>query len=69
MEEEYQGVVEGSCEVFWLKRVILDMKMQQIDPTTLFCDNQGVLKFAKNPTFHEHTKHVKIHFHFIIKLV
>jgi hypothetical protein len=45
------------------------MKMQQTEPTPLFCDNQGLLKLAKKLVFHEHTKHVEIHCHFIKQLV
>ena len=45
------------------------MQMQQTEPTPLLCDNQGVIKLAKNPIFHKHTKHVEIHFYFIRKLV
>ena len=37
------------------------MKMQQTKPTPPSYDNQGVLKLAKNLTFHKHTKHVEIH--------
>ena len=43
--------------------------MQQTKPVPLLCDNQGVMKLAKNPVFHENTKHVDIHCHFIRKLV
>jgi hypothetical protein len=57
------------CEVVWLRRMLSDMKMQQIEPTPLFYDNQGVLKLAKKLVFHKHTKHVEIHCHFIRQLV
>ena len=43
--------------------------MQQTKPTPLFCNNQGVIKLAKNPVFHERTKHVEVHCHFIRQLV
>jgi hypothetical protein len=69
IEVKYQGVVKGACEAVWLRRMLSNMKMQQTEPTPLLCDNQGVLKLAKNPVFHEHTKHVEIHCHFIRQLV
>jgi hypothetical protein len=41
------------------------MQMQQTELTPLICDNQGVIKLAKNPMFQELTKHVDVHCHFI----
>ena len=38
-------------------------------PTTIFCDNQSVLKMAKNPIFHAGTKHIEGHLHYIRQLV
>lgn len=68
-EVEYRGTVKVACEAVWLRRMISDIQMSQAGPTPLFCDNQGVLKLAKNPVFHERTKHVELHCHFIRKLV
>jgi hypothetical protein len=68
-EAEYRGAVKGACEAVWLRRMLSDMQMQQTEPTPLLCDNQGVIKLAKNPVFHEHTKHVEVHCHFIRQLV
>ena len=45
------------------------MQMQQREPTPLFCDNQGVMKLAKNPVFREHTKHADTHCHYIRQIV
>jgi hypothetical protein len=68
-EAEYRGALKGACEAVWLRRMLSDMQMQQREPTPLFCDNQGVMKLAKNPVFHERTKHVDTHCHFIRQLV
>eukprot|EP00253_Pinus_taeda_P013307 PITA_13307 len=68
-EAEYQGAVKASCEAIWLRRMLADMHVFQTGPTPLFCDNQGVLKLAKNPIFHERTKHVETHCHYIRQLV
>eukprot|EP00253_Pinus_taeda_P036592 PITA_36592 len=53
IEAEYRGAVKASCEAVWLRRMLADMHASQTGPTSLFCDNQGVLKLAKNPVFHE----------------
>ena len=49
--------------------MLADMHVFQTGPTPLFCDNQGVLKLAKNPVIHERTKHVETHCHYICQLV
>eukprot|EP00253_Pinus_taeda_P002224 PITA_02224 len=68
-EAEYRGAIKASCETVWLRRMLADMHASQTGPTSLFCDNQGVLKLAKNPIFHERTKHVETHCHYIHQLV
>eukprot|EP00253_Pinus_taeda_P023488 PITA_23488 len=68
-EAEYRGAVKASCEAVWLRRMLADMHVSQTGPTSLFCDNQGVLKLSKNPVFHERTKHVETHCHYFRQLV
>eukprot|EP00253_Pinus_taeda_P009525 PITA_09525 len=68
-EAEYRGAIKASCEAVWLRSMLADMHVSQTGPTPLFCDNQEVLKLAKNPVFHERTKHVEIHYHYIRQLV
>ena len=47
-------------------------QMEDFDPpqssraaTTIFVDNQGAMKLAENPQFHNRTKHIDICYHFI----
>ena len=33
--------------------------------STIWCDNLGVTYLSANPTFHAHTKHVEVDYHFV----
>jgi hypothetical protein len=68
-EEEYKVVVSTSCEAMWLQRILVDLQLDQTTPTSLFCDNQSVLKMVKNSIYHARTKHIEVHHHYIIQLV
>src|SRR2546423_13951861 len=39
--------------------------MSKYEPNVLFCDNQGTIALAKNPTHHAKMKHVDVQLHFI----
>lgn len=41
------------------------MQAPQASSTPLFIDNQSTIKLAKNPVFHDRTKHINTKFHFI----
>ena len=41
---EYKTIVGATCEVVWLRRVLYDLKLSQMQPTTLQCDNQSAIK-------------------------
>jgi hypothetical protein len=43
--------------------------IQRQHPTKLWCDNQSAIKLAKDPIQHQCNKHIKLHMHFIRKLI
>lgn len=54
----------AASEVTWAVRVLADIGVTNLTPVTLHCDNQSALYIAKNPVFHERTKHIELDCHF-----
>jgi hypothetical protein len=65
VESEYAAMAHAAQEMIWLQYLLKDLGMSKYAPTTLFCDNQGAISLAKNPTHHAKTKHVDVQLHFI----
>jgi transposase InsO family protein len=65
VESEYAAMAHAAKEMIWLQYLLRDLGMSKYAPTTLFCDNQGAISLAKNPTHHAKTKHVDVQLHFI----
>lgn len=53
-----------ASEVTWMVRLLEELGLTSLKPVTLHCDNQSALHIAKNPVFHERTKHIEIDCHF-----
>jgi hypothetical protein len=45
------------------------IQLDQTTSTSLFFDNQSVLKMVKNPIYNARTNHIELHHHYIKKLV
>lgn len=62
-EPEYISAAAAVNQAIWLRKVMLDLRQIQEEPTVIFCDNQSAVAMAKNPILHGKTKHIKIKFH------
>lgn len=52
-------MADATCELKWLKRLLKQFGFTHSSPMRLFCDSQSAIHIAKNPVFHERTKHVE----------
>ncbi|EOY32548.1 Uncharacterized protein TCM_040529 [Theobroma cacao] len=68
-EAEYVAAASATNQALWLRKVLLDLKFEQINPTVLWLDNQSAIALAKNPINHSRTKHIRIKFHVIREVV
>ena len=64
-ESEYYAMVLASQEANFLSQLLSDMQGEQRTSVILHVDNQGSIELAKNPVFHQRSKHISIKYHYI----
>ena len=64
-EAEYRSMRRLVAELAWLSRLLHELTVDHITPIPLKCDNQAAIYIAKNPVFHERTKHIELDCHFV----
>lgn len=67
-EAEYVALSEATKEAIHLRRFLFEV-LGTVEATTIFCDNQSAGLMAKNPVFHERTKHIAIKYHFVREVI
>ena len=50
-------------ELTWLRYLLVDLQVTNLDATQLYRDNQTTLHITSNPVFHECTKHIELDYH------
>jgi hypothetical protein len=64
-EAEYMALSQAASEALWFRSFLYELGMSNKEPILIYGDNQGALKIAQNPQFHNRTKHIDIVYHFI----
>lgn len=64
-EAEYVAATSCVCHAIWLRNLLKELKMPQEEPMEICVDNKSALALAKNPVFHERSKHIDTRYHFI----
>ena len=65
IEEEYVGYVEEAKEIVWIRKILKYLQEKHVNYTPLLVGNNFTIKLAKNPRFHDQTKHTSTKYHLI----
>lgn len=64
-EAEYRSMRWLVAELTWLVRLLSDLSVPPALPVPVHSDSQAAIHIARNPIFHERTKHVDLDCHFV----
>jgi hypothetical protein len=64
-EAKYVAIAEVTKEIVWLRKILEYLQEKHVNSTTLLVDNTSAIKLAKNPIFHDRTKHTNTKYHLI----
>ena len=65
-EAEYMAASNATKEALWLRSFLSELGQPEVsEGTPLLIDNQSAIALIKNSTFHDHTKHIAVRYHFI----
>jgi hypothetical protein len=68
-EAEYIAISTASTQALWLVRLLSDLFGRDTGAVELRVDNKSALALAKNPIFHERSKHIWVRYHFHSRLL
>lgn len=64
-EVKYRSMRKVVAELIWLIRFLQDLSIQPSLHVPLLSESKSAIHIARNPVFHERTKHVELDCHFV----
>jgi len=64
-DSEYRSIRRVVAELSWLTHLLDEFNVPSITLVPVHCDNQAAIYIARNPVFHERTKHIELDCHFV----
>ncbi|KAK3133143.1 hypothetical protein QOZ80_6AG0532910 [Eleusine coracana subsp. coracana] len=64
-EAEYIAASTASTQALWLARLLGDLLGRDTEAVELRVDSMSALALAKNPVFHERSRHIRVRYHLI----
>ena len=64
-EAEFVAATAVVNQALWLKKILIDLKLEQKESTEILVDNQAAITISHNPVFHGKTKHLNIKLFFL----
>ena len=64
-EAEYIAATSAATQALWLARLLSELLGIETKAVELRMDSKSALALAKNPVFHERSKHIRTKYHFI----
>ena len=58
-----------TCHAIWLRRLLKELNLPQVEATMIYVDNKSAQALAKNSVYHNRSKHIDTRYHFIQKCI
>ena len=68
-EAEYIALCEAAKLIAWARQFLQEIQCEQLEPTTVFEDNQSTIRMVCNGNDRGRTKHVDIRYHYVRQLL
>ncbi|MBW0553637.1 hypothetical protein O181_093352, partial [Austropuccinia psidii MF-1] len=68
-ESEFRALLGTFQEGKWLRQIHSDITSTDPRQMLIYCDHQGAINRAKNEVYHSRTKHIDVHYSFIIDYI